>query len=71
MTSTTEKIKQLESQMEGLILIVKEAEEERRKAVEDMDRDRRKWEELEKRLQETQVAAGIPYGHVIRILKRP
>ena len=42
--------------MEGLVLQVKEAEEERKKAVEDMDRDRRKREELEKRLQEQERA---------------
>ena len=51
-----EKIKQLEAQMEGLVLRVKQAEEEWKKAVEDMNRDKRKREELEKRLQEQETA---------------
>ena len=42
--------KQLETQMEGLVLRVKVAEEERKKAIEDMGTDRRKREEVEKDL---------------------
>ena len=51
-----EKIKRLEAQVEGLVLRVKVAEEERKKAVEDMDRDKRKREELEKRLRQQETA---------------
>ena len=52
--TSMEKIKQLEAQMEGLVL--QEAEEEWKKVVKDVDRDRRKREELEKRLQEQERA---------------
>ena len=57
MTSTSEKVKQLEKQIEGLALQVKQADEQRKKAVEDMDRDKRKREDLERRLQEEEKAA--------------
>ena len=51
-----EKIKRLEAQMEGLVFRVKVTEEQRKKAVEDMDQDKRKREELEKRLQQQETA---------------
>ena len=54
--TSMDKIKQLEAQMEGLVLRVKEAEEERKKAIEDMGTDSRKREELERRLEETERA---------------
>ena len=54
--TSMEKIKQLEAQMEGLVLRVKVAEEERKKAIENMGTDRRKREELERRLEETERA---------------
>ena len=54
--TSMEKIKQLEAQMEGLVLRVKVAEEERKKAIEDTGTDRRKREELKRRLEETERA---------------
>ena len=58
MASTSESVNQLEKHIKGLALQETQAGEQRKKAVEYINRDRRKREDLERRLQEMEKAAG-------------